>query len=78
MTKTTIQININPDLEHEVTMIFSALGLDMSTAVNMFLHQCVLRGELPFSTEIPQSGRKLLGTKEAELIPNNSDISKLP
>ena len=32
----------------------------MSSAVNLFLHQCVLHGGLPFSVEIPQYNKKTL------------------
>lgn len=27
----------------------------MSSAVNLFLHQCILRGGLPFAVEMPNS-----------------------
>ena len=32
----------------------------MSSAVNLFLHQCVLRGGLPFAVEMPQYAQKTL------------------
>ena len=32
----------------------------MSDAVNMFLHQCILCGGLPFSVEIPQYNAETL------------------
>ncbi len=43
------QVRINPTVKKEANEIFSALGLDMSSAINIFLHQCILRGDLPFS-----------------------------
>ena len=36
----------------------------MSSAVNMFLHQCVLRGGLPFSVEIPHYSQHTLDAME--------------
>lgn len=47
--------------------MFSSLGLDMSGAVNMFLHQCVLRGGLPFSVEVPNYSARTLAAMEEDL-----------
>ena len=44
--------------------MFSELGLDMSGAVNMFLHQCVLRGGIPFSIEMPRYKQSTLAAME--------------
>ncbi|MBQ9886724.1 MAG: type II toxin-antitoxin system RelB/DinJ family antitoxin [Lachnospiraceae bacterium] len=47
----------------------------MSGAVNMFLHQCVLRGGLPFSVEIPQYNKQTLeAMKEAKRISRDPEI----
>lgn len=54
MATTPTQIRIDSDIKQQATELFHTLGLDMSGAVNMFLHQCVLRGGLPFSVEVPQ------------------------
>lgn len=40
------------------------LGVDMSSAVNIFLQQCVLRGGLAFSVEIPQDTSQVLSAVE--------------
>lgn len=36
----------------------------MSGAVNMFLHQCVLRGGIPFSIEMPHYNKSTLAAME--------------
>ena len=43
------QIRIDAVTKTQASQLFDRLGLDMSGAVNLFLHQCVLRGgiELP-------------------------------
>lgn len=64
MATTPTQIRIDADIKREAIELFSKLGLDMSGAVNMFLHQCVLRGGLPFAVEIPQYSRKTLAAME--------------
>ena len=49
----------------------------MSTAVNLFLHQCVLRGGLPFNVEIPRfSQRTLDAMNEDRRISRNPDIKR--
>ncbi|MBQ1452807.1 MAG: type II toxin-antitoxin system RelB/DinJ family antitoxin [Ruminococcus sp.] len=60
MATTPTQIRVDSEIKKEASTIFSALGLDMSSAVNLFLHQCVLHGGLPFSVEIPQYNKKTL------------------
>ena len=44
MATTPTQIRIDSDIKQQASALFSSLGLDMSSAVNLFLHQCVLRG----------------------------------
>ena len=58
-------------------ILFNKLGLDMSTAVNLLLHQCVLRGGLPFNVEIPRfSQRTLDAMNEDRRISRNPDIKR--
>ena len=51
---TPTQIRIDADIKKQANELFKSIGLDMSTAVNLFLYQCVLRGGLPFKVEKPQ------------------------
>ena len=75
MATTPTQIRIDSNIKREVTALFSNLGLDMSSAVNLFLHQCVLRGGLPFAVEIPQYSDKTLNAMaEARKISRDPDI----
>ena len=53
MSTVPTQIRIDRNIKEQAGILFSGLGLDMSGAVNMFLHQCVLRGGIPFSVEMP-------------------------
>ena len=75
MATTPTQIRIDPNIKREATALFSNLGLDMSSAVNLFLHQCVLRGGLPFAVEVPQYSDKTLDAMaEARKISRDPDI----
>lgn len=73
-TKPT-QIRIDTDIKQEATALFHQLGLDMSSAVNLFLHQCVLRGGLPFAVELPTYSQKTLDAMaEARRISRDPDV----
>ena len=54
------QIRIDSAIKKPANELFKSLGLDMSSAVNIFLKQCVLRGGLPFPVEIPKYNQNTL------------------
>ncbi len=75
MATAPTQIRIDSDIKQQATSLFSQLGLDMSSAVNLFLHQCVLRGGIPFAVEMPQYSQTTLDAMaEARRISHDPDI----
>ena len=75
MATTPTQIRIDADIKKQAMDLFSSLGLDMSSAVNLFLHQCVLRGGLPFSVEKPRFSQSTLDAMdEARRISRDPNI----
>lgn len=60
----TISVLIDSDLKDEATSILEEYGLDIPSAVNLFLHQCVLRGGLPFDVTLPSYKKKTLAAME--------------
>lgn len=75
MATTPTQIRIDADIKKQATALFNKLGLDMSSAVNLFLRQCVLRGGLPFNVEMPRYSQRMLDTMdEARRISRDPDI----
>ena len=73
MATTPTQIRIDSTIKEEATALFSELGMDMSSAVNIFLRQCILRGGLPFPVELPQYNNETL-----EVIAEKQKISRDP
>ena len=63
MPATNINIRTDSETKARAQQIFSALGLDMTTAVNLFLRQTVRMNDLPFvlttKTAHPESVAKL-------------------
>ena len=75
MSTVPTQIRIDDDIKKQATELFSKLGLDMSGAVNLFLHQCVMREGLPFPVEMPRYSRKTLDAiDEARRISRDSSV----
>ena len=54
MATVPVQIRIDENLKKQATELFSQLGIDMSSAMTIFLRQCVMRRGLPFDVVIPQ------------------------
>lgn len=63
---TNINIRINPDLKQEADNVFSALGLTMSAAVNLFLRKTVQEQGIPFEVSLKPNADTIAAMKEAE------------
>ena len=64
MATVPTQVRIDENLKKQATELFSQLGMDMSSAMNIFLRQCVMRGGLPFEVVIPQYISEVLEAME--------------
>jgi len=51
----SIYTRVEPDIKEQAEKILSRLGIPMSNAVSLFLHQVVLQKGLPFSIKLPQN-----------------------
>ena len=47
-----IAVRVDDQLKKEATAIFNELGLDMTTAVKLFLKQSVLTRSIPFEVKL--------------------------
>lgn len=72
MSKEVISVSIDKETKINSTKLFNKLGLDLSTAINIFLKQCILRGEFPF--DIDYSNELLDAAKEAIEISKDPNI----
>ena len=48
-----ITIRIEPEVKAELERLYSSFGLNISDAINMFIHQSLLVGGLPFELKNP-------------------------
>ena len=66
MMTTTTNLNIKTDraVKEQSEQIFSELGLNMTTAVNMFLRASIREGGIPFELKIDKPNRKTIAAIE--------------
>lgn len=57
MAKVSTSISIDADIKAQAQELFADLGLDLSTAINLFLRQSIRENSIPFSIqrEIPNA-----------------------
>ncbi len=76
MARIPTQIRIDKEVKEQASELFKDLGLDMSSAVNIFLRQCLLRGGLPFAVDLPEYRPELIeAMREALRISRDPDVS---
>ena len=60
MNNTVLQIRVDEDLKNNANMVLEDIGLDLSTAIRMFLNKTVTLNGLPFeiNNRIKRAGKK--------------------
>ncbi len=58
MKTSLIQTRVETELKNEAAELFDNLGLDMSTAIKMFLKKCLQEGGLPFDIKLTRKNYK--------------------
>ena len=77
MKNVTTSIRIDSNTKQAATELLNELGLDLSSAVNIFLKQVVLQGGLPFQVKYPQYKPEVLeAMEEAEKLSRNPNTKK--
>ena len=52
MSKTSTVIYLDAELKEEATKLFSSLGLDLSTAITLFLEESIRQQKIPFEFDL--------------------------
>ena len=55
MATTLVQVRIEEELKNQATAVYDALGIDLSTAVRMFLKRSVMVNGVPVNMTLPKS-----------------------
>lgn len=54
MPKIATTLSVDADVKARVQALYAELGLDLSTAVNIFFRQCLYENGLPFEITLPK------------------------
>ena len=60
MANGLLQLRVDDNLKREATEIYSQLGLDLPTAIRMFLTRSVQVKGIPFSMQLPEGNYKAI------------------
>lgn len=84
METTTLNIRTDKEVKAQAEKIFDALGLNMSTAVNIFLRQAIRENGIPFELKLTvpnevtaaaiREGRAIANDKTATGYDNMTDL----
>ena len=77
MANTSMNIRMDPDVKAKAQQLFASLGMDMTTAVNIFLRQAIRYNGFPFEirADIPNS-ETLEALKEVEHMKADKNVGK--
>ena len=64
---TNINVRVDEDLKRQAELLFNELGMNLSTAMNIFLRSAVRYGGIPFSMKIPQDLLGFESISEAQI-----------
>ena len=76
MAAVPTQIRIDAQLKKQSSGLFKELGMDMSSAVNVFLKQCVLQGGLPFQVKMPEYKPEVIEAMEEARVLSKDPTAK--
>lgn len=60
MSTSNMSIRIDSDVKAKAQALFSALGIDMTTAINIFLRQAIQHQGIPFNVALTKPNQETL------------------
>ncbi|MDO5330674.1 MAG: type II toxin-antitoxin system RelB/DinJ family antitoxin [Bacillota bacterium] len=72
MAKENMTIRIEPELKEQASELFKSLGMDLSTATNIFYRQCLRTHGIPFEIKLDEPNEKTYAALEAS---ENCEVS---
>ncbi|CAM1670236.1 type II toxin-antitoxin system RelB/DinJ family antitoxin [Streptococcus pneumoniae] len=59
MSKTSMSIRLDSEVKEQAQQVFNNLGMDMTTAINIFLRQAIQYQGLPFDVRLDENWKLL-------------------
>lgn len=67
MTKTErLQIRIDPETKAEATALFGAMGMTVTDAVSLFIHQSLISKGLPFNVDLSRKSTNFVNSSRVK------------
>ena len=66
MTKTSMSICLDSEVKEQAQLVFNHLGMDMTTAINIFLRQDIQSQGLPFDVKLDDHEKLLQVVTDVE------------
>ena len=60
----TVSLRIEKELKEQAETLFNALGMNMTTALNIFMRQAVRQGKIPFEVSLNTSNAETLAAMQ--------------
>ena len=76
MNTSVINVNVPSDVKEEATNLFNSLGLNMSTAINIFLKKAIFERGIPFEVKQEPSKEFKEALKELDYIETHKNEYK--
>jgi DNA-damage-inducible protein J len=74
---TNISIRMDADLKAQADTLFSELGMNLSTAFNIFVRQSLREGKIPFDISLSQPNKETITAMlEAERIAHDPSVKR--
>ena len=77
MTSNSVNFSVrmNDDIKKQSEMVFGELGLNLTTAINVFLRKSIAVGGFPFDVRIDQPNKETIAAmKEADSIAKDPSV----
>lgn len=73
-----LQVRVDEELKNQAAEILDTIGIDLSTAVRMFLKKVIIERGIPFDTRIDESSLKfLMAMREMQRISEENGNSEM-
>ena len=77
MAKTSMNIRMDNEIKQQAKQLFAEFGLDMTTAVNIFLRQSIREHKIPFEIKLTvPNAETLAAIEEGERLLNDPKIKR--
>ena len=77
MSATTMNIRVDSDIKNNAKEIFAELGMDLTTAVNIFLRQLIRHQGIPFELKISVPNKETIeAINEVKKMEKNPSLGK--